>query len=719
MAHSKPSKKKAKPPEKETATGESRRHKGMVAGICALLVLLCIAIYGQTLSHGFINYDDDRFVVANAQVQSGLSWATVTWAFTNHVEDYLMPLSWLSHALDCQLYGMWGGGHHLTSLIIHALNTVLLFWVLLRLTGARGKSAMVAAFFAVHPLHVETVAWASERKDVLSTLFWCLALLAYTYYAAKPMLRRYLLVAALYGLALLSKPMVVTLPCLMLLLDYWPLRRIRFDSLNHDVLVTGSRLVLEKLPMLALAVAAGVVAFLLQGTTQTVLTVDEKALPLRLCNALFSYAFFLVKSVFPTGLSASYPWPVGGFPLWQMLGSAVLLLAITAAALVMAKKRPYLIVGWLWYLGLMVPTMQLMQHHAFSYARADRYTYCALIGVAVMVVWGVADLAAIWRVPRRVLAAVSGIVIVLLAVCAAVQAGYWRDSETLFRHAIAAGQESGTALNNLGEAALAQRRYDEAKAYLTKAVELVPGSVDTLNNLGLLAKEQKRYDEARSYLAKALELDPGHIAALNNLGLLALDQKRYDEARTNLDKALTLGPDNAETLNNLGLLTLSQKRYDEARDYLTRALNLNPGHIRALNNRGSLAMVEGRYDDARLWLKKALDLKPDYGDSLNNLVVIDLNQGRSEEAKAYLTKALLLDPGSVSVLNNLGGCCMNQGQYEEAQRYFRKILEIDPQCIPALNNLGGALAKLGRMEEANGFLKRAAELDQARSGAMK
>ena len=396
MAQAKPGK-RTKLPVKKGAARRPRPKEQVVAGICAGLVLGCIAIYGQTLWHGFVSYDDNRFVVENAQVQSGLSWATAAWAFTNHVEYYFMPLSWLSHAMDCQLYGMWGGGHHLTSLIIHTANALLLFWVLLRLTGALWPSDMVAALFAVHPLHVESVAWAAERKDVLSTLFWCLTLLAYTHYAAKPAVRRYLPVAALYAVALMSKPMVVTLPCLMLLLDYWPLGRIRFDTPNCDMLRNGARLVLEKVPLFALAAVDSAATFVLQRAAQPFETADDRSLSLRVGNALVSYAFFLFKSIVPTGLSVVYPWPVAGFPLWQVAGATVLMLAVTTAALATARRRPYLIVGWLWYLGLMAPTVQVLQRHTFPYARADRYTYCALIGIAVMLVWGAADLAEAWR----------------------------------------------------------------------------------------------------------------------------------------------------------------------------------------------------------------------------------------------------------------------------------------------------------------------------------
>ena len=567
-------KKKAVRPVKEVSASKPYPQKRVVAVVCAMLVLACVAIFGQTVWHGFIVYDDERFVANNPHVQAGLSWATVAWAFTNHVEDYPMPLSWLSHALDCQLFGMWGGGHHLMNLILHALNAVLLFWLMLRLTGARGPSAMVAALFAVHPLHVESVAWASERKDVLSALFWCLTLLAYTHYAAKPMVRRYLLVTVLYVLALLSKPMVMTLPCLLLLLDYWPLRRIHFEPFNRAAVTTGARLVLEKVPLFALAAVDGAATFLLQRLSPHTVLLEDKSLVLRLSNAVVSYAFFVVKSVLPTGLSVFYAWPAEGFALWQVAGSAALLIFITAAALMMAKKRPYLIVGWLWYLGLMAPTMQVLQRYTFPYARADRYTYCSLIGITIMVVWGVADLAAARHVPRRALAVASAVVLVLLTVCAGVQASHWQSSETLARHEIAIGRERSLAFNILGELAVDEGRYDDAKALLTKALDLEPTLVDAIYNMGYLALIQKHYDEANTYLTKALKLDPTSVSVLNSLGACLICQGKCEEAQSHLRKALEIEPEYISALENMSAALAQLGRKEEADSYFKKAAAL-------------------------------------------------------------------------------------------------------------------------------------------------
>ena len=673
--------------------------------ICIVLVLLCVVVFGRIVGHGFVNYDDARFVADNPQVQSGLTPATAAWAFTNHVESYFMPLSWLSHALDCQVYGMWGGGHHLTSLIIHALNAVLLFWVLFRLTRAQWPSAMVALLFAVHPLHVESVVWASERKDVLSTLFWCLTVLAYAHYAARPMLRRYLPVVALYALALMSKPMVVTLPFLLLLLDYWPLERIRFESLNRSLLITGARLVLEKVPLFALATADGAATFFLQGGSQTVLNLDDKSLSLRLGNAVVSYAFFLVKAVLPTGLSVVYPWPVGGFPLWQVAGAAALLLSITAVALLTARKRPYLIVGWLWYLALMAPTTQVMQRHSFAYARADRYTYCALIGIAIMVVWTLFDVLTVAGTraaksaskngldPYHVLSAVVGCVVVLAcAVASFVQAGYWKDSISLFQHAVEVTADNGPAQVSLGRALQGQGRLAEAEVHFRRAAELLPKDVTVLNSLAATVQAQSRYGEAENYVNKALKLDPDNADTRANLGAILKAEGKNAEAETQLRKALELAPNHLLSLNNLNAVLQAQGRFAEAESYARKALDLAPDSVDAQYNLGVVLQALARYGEAEPLFRKVLESSPDNLSALSNLGAALLSQQKYQEAKVHLTKALKLKPDHVTALINLGMVAQALGDCKEAKTRFLRVLELKPDTVMALSGLAWACA---------------------------
>ena len=683
----------------------------MVAGICVALVLACVAIYGQTLSHDFVNYDDDVYVTDNPHVQAGLNLHSIGWAFVTEKALYFLPLTWMSLMLDHDLYGMHPGGYHFTNLILHAASSVLLFLVLKLLTGALWPSALVAALFAVHPLNVESVAWIAERKGVLSTFFWMLALGAYALYARRCGTGRYAAVAAAFVLGLMSKPMVVTLPFVLLLLDYWPLDRVESAAFPAVTARKTARLAAEKVPLFLITVLSCVSTVVMQMRGHNIDVAGRVSFAGRCANAMIVYVLYLEKAVWPSGLAVFYPYP-DTRPVWLVAGAALILVAITLFCLYQARRRPYLIVGWCWYLGTMVPVIGFVGIGDFS--RADRYTYIPLVGIFIMVAWGMADLAAVWHVPRRAVAVVSGTALVALTVCAGIQNGYWRDSGALFSHAIAVGQESAAAFNNLGQYAAEQGDYGNAKIHLHKALDRDPEYFNALGNLGTLALTQGHCDEAKVWLMKALELRPDNAGILANLGKLDLDQGRNDEARTYLAKALKSKPDDVGILNNLGTLAMNQGCHDEAKAYLTRVLALVPDDYLALGNLGLLAMQEGRNDEAKTLLAKLLELKPQDTATLNNLATLALQQKHDEEAMGYLEKALDLDPECVPALHNLGLCLMNREQYEKAQPYLRKVLEIDPQNISAMSNLAVALAKLGHQEESEEYAKRAAELARAR-----
>ncbi len=681
MAQSKPDK-RSKPTAKGGAPSpiapSPRRQRLVVAAVCAALVLACFAVYGRTLSHAFVNFDDNLYVTENPQVQAGLHLQSAAWAFTTDKALYFHPLTWMSHMLDCSLYGLHPWGHHLTNLLFHSAASVLLFLALRLMTGALWPSAAVAALFAVHPLHVESVAWIAERKDVLSAFFWMLALGAYGLYVRRRGAVRYAAVTAAFVLGLMSKPMVVTLPFALLLLDYWPLGRVDRTAPLGSVAGKTAGLAAEKIPLFLITAVSCASTLVMQIGGNNLSFGQNVPFAARGANALVVYALYVVKMVWPSGLAVYYPHPLGR-PAWQIAGATVALAAITLFCLREARRRPYLIVGWLWYLGTLVPVIELVQAGKFSHA--DRYTYLPSIGVFIMAAWGVADLAAAWRVPRSAVAAASGVAIVMLTACAFVQTGYWHDNKTLFSHAVAVGQESSIAFTNLGK----------------------------------VAAEEGRYDEAKAYLNRALELDPGYGNALNDLGTLAVNEGRYDDAETLLKKALNLNQKDVEALYNLGVVAKSKRRYDEAEAYLKRALDLEPGYVRALNNLGVVAMDQGHNDEAAVWLKKALSLKPDHVNALSNLGKLAMDRGSDDEAMTYLKRALNLDPKCVPAMHNLGLCLMNKEQYEEAQRHFRKALEIDPHYAKSMKALGTALAKLGRREEADAWLKRAAESNPPRT----
>ena len=506
--------------------------------VCGFLLAAVLAVFGRTVGYEFVNYDDDDYVYNNPHVSGGLTWDNVTWAFVSSHAANWHPLTWISHMLDCQLYGQRASGHHLTNVLLHAATVILLLLVLRRMTGAFWPSACVATLFAIHPLRVESVAWVAERKDLLCGLFFVLLLAAYTAYTARPSWRRYGLVLGLYGLGLLSKPMLVTVPLLLLLLDYWPLRRFRHRF----------GLLWEKIPLLALAAGSSLLTFWAQAQVAAIKGFGELPWSWRASNALLSYVVYIKQMFYPLGLAAYYPHPAGTQAVWQTAGACLILLAISAAALATARSRPYLIVGWLWYLGMLVPVIGLLQVGA--QARADRYTYLPQIGLYLMLAWGAADLPlpGPWR--RPLLAGLATVVTAVLMACAWVQTGYWHDSETLWRHAIACTEKNDVAYNNLG----------------------------------LLQHDENQIDEAIDCYRRAVEINPDYFLAQNNLGLNLLGQGKTGEAIYCFQMALAANPNYAEAHNNLAVVLYRLGKVDEATAHLQAALAAEPQHVLARQN---------------------------------------------------------------------------------------------------------------------------------------
>ena len=425
--------------------------------VCVVLAAITFAVFGQTLRHEFIDYDDNAYVYDNVKVAGGLSLKGVAWVFTHADFHLYLPLTTLSFMADYQLHGLHPGGYHLTNVLLHTASVILLFLVLHEMTGALWRSAFVAAVFAIHPLRVESVAWVAERKDVLSTFFFMLTLGAYVRYVRKPnSLGRYLVVAVVFVLALLSKPTVVTLPFVLLLLDYWPLQRM--ESVR--------RLVLEKLPLLVLAAGTCVVTLLAE--KQVIINNAHTSLPARFGNAAVSYAVYLRQMIWPEGLAAYYPQPKTGYPVWTLALSFLLVTLITAGVLVFRRDRRWLLTGWLWYLGMLLPMISLVQ--VVTFAHADRYTYLPQIGIYVALTWLMAE----WRVGRAAFGSLMIGTVAVLMFCAWKQTGYWRDSETLWTRALICTKGSDVAYYNLGEIFLQKGSVDEAITQFQKALEIRP-----------------------------------------------------------------------------------------------------------------------------------------------------------------------------------------------------------------------------------------------------
>lgn len=647
-----PSKTKSdKPPAARDHHRRPRRNTAIL--VCGLLLLAVLVVFGPVVGHGFVNYDDDLYVSENPHVTRGLSAEGIRWAFTATRSSNWHPLTWLSHMLDCQLCALNASGHHLTNVMLHAATTILLFSTLWRISGDLWPSAFVAAVFAAHPLRVESVAWIAERKDVLSGLCFASVLAAYAEYVRYPFSPvRYLTVMALLALGLMAKPMLVTLPFVLLLLDYWPLRRaapplstIHFDSSGSQAPAwepSGSvprlehgrewqnarknwRLLVEKLPLLLLSTASCVVTPLVQ--TDAVQSIERYSVGARAGNALVSYAAYMAQLFYPSGLAVFYPHPGSDLPLGQVLAALLLLILMCIGAVVWRAKYPFLLVGWLWYLGMLVPVIGLVQVGGQS--MADRYTYLPQIGLVVAVAWGAERVFASWRppVPSLMPPLAFTLVAAILLGCAWRQTSYWCNAETLWTRALDCTSQNGTAHANLGAALDDQGRVDEAITQYQEAIRIRTGDVMALNNLGAARAKQARFDEAAVYCRKAIGIRPNYAEAHANLGIALYYQGHADEAIQHFHEAIRLKPEYTEAHIGLGILLAAQGNLDEAIACFERALELKPDSVKAHGNLGGALAKQGRFGEAITHYQRVLEIKPDHAEARRTLNALLRSQG--------------------------------------------------------------------------------------------
>jgi Flp pilus assembly protein TadD len=613
--------------------------------IAIALVLTTCAIYGRVIGHAFLVYDDEEYVTANPEVLKGLTPAGIVWAFTS-IENYNWhPLTWIAHMVDVNVWGPWSGGHHLSSVLLHALNALLLFLALEGMTGRRGASAFVAALFAVHPLHVESVAWLAERKDVLSGTFWILTILAYARYARRPSWGRYCGCLLLFAAGLMAKPMLVSLPIVLLLLDAWPLARWRPASAGLDtarepagvsrrsgkgrvsahqppVAVPFSRvsargLFVEKLPFLALSAASGAITIIAQESGGAISSLERLPFTVRAANAATSTVLYIAKTFWPQPLAVFYPHHGGRLASPATIGAILLLCVVSAIALHQARRRPWLATGWFLYTVTLLPVVGLVQ--VGPQAMADRYTYLPLIGIFIVLAYGVPDLFSSWSGSARILRGSALVVVAAMAFLAWKQIGVWRDSETLFRHALVTTKGNWLAHNNLGVVLYRAGEHAQAEEHFRASVALNPLNRDAFRNLGEALVQGGRLDEAVAAFSEAIRLHPEDPAAHYDLGVAHLRRGDRKRAIDSFRESLRIRPDDPMALNNLGGCLIEEGRTEEATLTLRRAIELDPRDVRARVNLG-LALVQlGLREEAVGQFREALRIDPQHGEARRQL----------------------------------------------------------------------------------------------------
>lgn len=706
----------------------------------AALVVAALAFTAQAriAQHDFVSIDDPNYVTGNPQVLDGLTASGFRWALTTGYFSNWHPLTWLSHMLDVELFGARAGGHHVVNLLLHAANAALLMLTLdqlVRVGRSRAgeppddavtiwQSAFVAALFAVHPLHVESVAWVSERKDTLSALFWLLTMAAYGRYAARPSPSRYVLVALALALGLMSKPMLVTLPAVLLLLDYWPLRRWQPSWAAPDSAppVALRRLLLEKLPLAALVVASSVITVLAQRAGGAVGDLSKYPLEGRAWNAVLAYGRYLGKTLWPTRLEFFYPYPSrefldGGWREPRLVGALLLLLALTGAAFWLGRRYRYVLVGWLWFAGTLVPVIGLVQ--VGKQALADRYTYLPLVGVFLIVAWGAPELWRRFGLSLRALAVAAMLVVAVLGCLTWRQAGTWRDSRTLYEHALAVDADNPLAHYNLGVLEAEEKNYAAAREHFAASVALDPTHPRSQYNLALELQRVGEAEAAASAFQKAIDLDPKYSKALDRLALLRLAQGRDVEAQELARRAAEADPESAVIQTTWGRTLLRLARPVEALRCFRRALELDPQFTRAQGWLGIALVRSHQPEDAERELQAALRAAP--GNPEPHLGLGDLAAQRAElrEAVSHYRRAADEQMMTAEASRKIGEIALRVGETNDALGWFERAIARDPHDALAHWGYSEALYRANRAAEAETERETARRLvaEQAKAGS--
>jgi len=720
------------------------------------LVAATFVAYEPVRHNDFTRYDDAKYITKNPNVSGGITQQSVTWAFTKLYAANWHPLTWLSHMLDCQLFGLKPFWHHLISVLFHIANALLLFWILKNITGTMWTSAFVAAVFALHPLQVESVAWAAERKTVLSGLFWLLTMAAYIRYARQPRLGRYLVVLLVFGLGIMTKPAVVTLPLVLLLLDYWPLERIgrpgfaeglrRGKQRTEGVFqkVSAVRLIVEKIPLLALSVILSVMTLKAQQSGGAVITFEKIPLDYRIANVFTSYIKYIGKIICPSRLAVFYSNPHVNLLEATVVVCALLFVVISILSIYIGRRRKYVAVGWLWYVVTLVPMIGLVQ--AGTQAMADRYMYISMLGLLIIAAWSVKDLIANnrhWKVAATVLAA---IVLSSAVILTRTQVKYWQDDMTLFAHTLKVTENNPLAEHNYGSALFEAGQLDEAIPHFNNAIRIIPTFVEARNNIGkifliqgktneaiacfndvlrqnensaeaqynlaMVLSVQGKYNDAIKHFAAVPSSDPKYPDARYGMGLALMATNRPNEAIACFNDALRQNGDSAEVHYNLAIALGKQKKYDEAIEHLAKVLQLNPMYPEAHNKIGFALQLAGRPDEAIKYLNEGLKINKGQ-ETYANLGSAYIQVGKYDLAIKNLTKAIELKPDNIDVLNKLAwlfGAVDNTSIHnaQKAVEFAQQGCELTGYKDPMLlDTLAVAYAATGRFDEAKATAEKA------------
>ncbi len=683
----------------------------LLAAICFALAIGTFILYRPVSQNGFTNFDDDAYITGNPHVKAGVTWSGIVWAFKSGYAANWHPLTWISHMVDCQLFGLNAGDHHLVNVFFHVANTLLLFGLLNMMTGAVWRSAFVAALFAWHPMHVESVAWASERKDILSAFFWMLTLIAYVRYTKSwtsfhflHAIACYLLALLFFACGLMSKPMVVTLPFVLLLLDFWPLQRLNDSTLR--------RLIVEKIPFLALSFADCVVTYLVQKKGGAV--VNDSPL-FRISNALWAYEQYIAKNFWPTDLAVVYPFLNHGLVVQAIVSG--LLLAICSVAFILLRNRwPYLFVGWFWFLGTLVPVIGIVR--VGSASMADRYAYLPSIGLFILVTWGLADFCKS-QASKKILTAAALVTLVMCFALTSIQIKYWRSSITLFRHAVMVTTDNYVANACLGQALDVAGDEADALTYCKEAVRINAQYPAGQFFLGMVLWKKGELSQALDCLKYAAQETPDDPGFQYNLGKFLLEHGSPDKAIERFIAALNDNPDFPEAHNALGKTFLKQGKLPEAAEQLSLAASLDPNNAEYHYDFGTVLFAEGKTGPAVEQLSEAVRLQPDFADAHENLAAALASQDNLAEAITHFSKAAELQPNSPDARFNLGLAYLNNRQPADAEAQFLEELRLTPNEARAHYRLAEALQEQNKLPDAVAHYREALRLSPDLPGAKK